>query len=85
MYKAELEKQLNVGEQYKGIWLESPNEQCICAPINGDAGWLMCLRFEGDEYPKKWTYPLSVLKEALFSFIGNSAMPKQLEWLDDSH
>ena len=110
MNKAELEKQLNDGEQYKEIWLKGTNEQSICALINGNVGWLMYLRFEGDtgyssrnpsetseeniefflsngqcdEYPKKWTYPLAILKEALFSFLDNGALPKQVEWHDDS-
>ena len=37
-----------------------------------------------DEYPKKWAYPIEVLKEALFGFIDNGALPKQVEWHDDS-
>lgn len=110
MNKAELENQLNNGEQYKEIWLEGPTKQSICALINGNIGWLMYLRFEGDaglssrnlsenskenvefilsngqcdEYPKNWTYPLEILKEALFSFIDNGELPKQIEWHDDS-
>ena len=30
------------------IWLESPDGQSLCALINGDRGWLMYLRGEGD-------------------------------------
>ena len=110
MNKSELEKYLSNGEQYKEIWLKGPNEQSICALINGGVGWLMYLRFEGDagyssrnqfetseenieyilsngqrdEYPKKWAYPTEILKEALFSFIDNGTLPKQVEWHDDS-
>ncbi len=110
MTKVELESQLQDGKQYKEIWLEGPEEQSICALINGNIGWLMYLRFSGDAgyssrnqletsdkniefylsngqcdgYPKKWTYPLDTLKEALFSFIDNGELPKQVEWYDDS-
>ena len=37
-----------------------------------------------DEYPKNWTYPIHTIKEALFSFIENSELPKQVEWRNDS-
>ncbi len=37
-----------------------------------------------DEYPKKWTYPLNTIKEALCSFIDNGLLPNQVEWHDDS-
>ena len=37
-----------------------------------------------DEYPKKLTYSLYILKKALYSFIENGALPKQVEWHDDS-
>lgn len=30
------------------IWVESPNGQSLCGLINGDWGWLMYLREEGD-------------------------------------
>lgn len=110
MNKSELEKRLSNGEQYKEIWLVGPNEQSICALINGNCGWLMYLRFEGDagyssrnpseisgdnieyilsngqldKYPKKWAYPIEIIKEALFSFLDDGALPKQVEWHDDS-
>jgi hypothetical protein len=110
MNKTELEQHLNNSEQFKEIWLQGPSKQSICALINGNVGWLMYLRFEGDagyssrnpletseenieyilsngqrdEYPKKWAYPIDTLKAALFSFIDNGALPKQVEWHDDS-
>ncbi|MCE9545256.1 MAG: hypothetical protein K8T25_07035 [Planctomycetia bacterium] len=34
--------------QYDEIWLQSPEGQSLCALINGDRGWLMFLREEGD-------------------------------------
>ncbi len=30
------------------IWVESPDGQSLCALINGERGWLMYLREEGD-------------------------------------
>ena len=110
MRKNELEIQLADGSQYKEIWLEGPEGQSVCALINGNLGWLMYLRFEGDagyssrnplesseeniefylsngqrdEYPKKWAYPLNTIKEALFSFIDDGQLSKQVEWHDDS-
>ena len=35
-------------------------------------------------YPKNWTYPLSILKSALLSFMNNSELPNQVSWHDDS-
>ena len=37
-----------------------------------------------DLYPKSWTYPLSVLKEAMLSFVDNGELPLQVKWHDDS-
>ncbi len=37
-----------------------------------------------DEYPKKWTYSIKILKEALFSFIENGQLPKQVKWHNDA-
>lgn len=110
MTKSELKKQLNEDDQFKEIWIDGSDEQSICALINGNIGWLMYLRFDGDagyssrnpletsdeniefclsngqcdEYPKKWTYPLSILKEALFNFIKNGQLPNQVEWHENS-
>lgn len=33
---------------FKEIWVYSEDEQSMCALINGDYGWLMYLREEGD-------------------------------------
>jgi len=33
---------------FEEVWLQSPDGQYICALINGDRGWLMYLREEGD-------------------------------------
>ena len=33
---------------YQEIWLNSPDGQSLCALINGDVGWLMYLRKNGD-------------------------------------
>jgi hypothetical protein len=30
------------------VWVHSPDGQALCAMINGDRGWLMYLREEGD-------------------------------------
>jgi hypothetical protein len=30
------------------VWIESLGSQSLCALINGDFGWLMFLRWEGD-------------------------------------
>lgn len=37
-----------------------------------------------DEYPKNWTYPLHIIKNALLSFMENGDLPKQVTWHDDS-
>src|SRR5262249_20830789 len=37
-----------VGSSFDEIWLASPDGQSLCALINGDRGWLMYLRAEGD-------------------------------------
>src|SRR4051794_32258296 len=37
-----------VESPFKEIWVESPDGQSLCALINGDLGWLMYLREEGD-------------------------------------
>lgn len=34
--------------QYQEIWAETPDGQAMCALINGDRGWLMYLRENGD-------------------------------------
>ncbi|AFM39266.1 hypothetical protein Desaci_0190 [Desulfosporosinus acidiphilus SJ4] len=39
---------MNSKNQYKQIWLETEDEQAMCALINGDKGWLMYLRYNGD-------------------------------------
>jgi hypothetical protein len=33
---------------YDEVWVHAPDGQSICALINGDLGWLMYLREEGD-------------------------------------
>jgi hypothetical protein len=33
---------------YEEVWVDSPDGQSLCALINGDRGWLMYLREEGD-------------------------------------
>jgi len=33
---------------YDEIWVQSPDGQAMCALINGDCGWLMYLRANGD-------------------------------------
>ena len=35
-------------EQFKEIWLQAENGERLCALINGETGWLMYQRFEGD-------------------------------------
>ena len=37
-----------------------------------------------DLYPKSWTYPLPVIKEALLYFMTHSDLPTQVGWHDDS-
>jgi hypothetical protein len=34
--------------RFREIWEESPDGQFLCALINGDRGWLMCLRSAND-------------------------------------
>lgn len=34
--------------RYKEIWVDGPNGESLCALINGDVGWLIYLRYEGD-------------------------------------
>lgn len=34
--------------RHQEIWVDGPNGQFLCALINGDVGWLMYLRHEGD-------------------------------------
>lgn len=34
--------------RFNEVWVESPDGQSMCALINGDRGWLMYLREEGD-------------------------------------
>ncbi|MBI1373007.1 MAG: hypothetical protein GC159_09625 [Phycisphaera sp.] len=34
--------------RFREIWVESPDGQSMCALINGDVGWLMYLRENGD-------------------------------------
>jgi hypothetical protein len=33
---------------FEETWVQSPDGQALCALINGDRGWLMYLREEGD-------------------------------------
>lgn len=35
-------------DAFDEVWLKSPDGQILCALINGDRGWLMYLREEGD-------------------------------------
>jgi hypothetical protein len=35
-------------QQYEEIWADTPDGQSMCALINGDRGWLMYLRENGD-------------------------------------
>lgn len=44
----DLNQILSSQDQFKEIWLEGKNGESMCAFINGDIGWLMYLRFEGD-------------------------------------
>ena len=44
----QLNRSLESPEQFKEIWLKGENGESLCALINGDIGWLMYLRFEGD-------------------------------------
>jgi hypothetical protein len=37
-----------VASPFEEVWAESPDGQALCALINGDRGWLMYLREEGD-------------------------------------
>ena len=37
-----------MGLPFEEIWLESPDGQALCALINGDRGWLLYMREEGD-------------------------------------
>lgn len=33
---------------FEEVWVQAPNGQALCALINGELGWLMVLRSEGD-------------------------------------
>lgn len=35
-------------QQYQEIWIDKPGGRVMCALINGNAGWLMYLRYKGD-------------------------------------
>lgn len=35
-------------DQYKEIWIDAPDGQSICALINGDMGWMVYFRWDGD-------------------------------------
>ena len=48
MDQEELNHLLKSPDQFKEIWLEGKNGESLCALINGNIGWLMYLRFEGD-------------------------------------
>lgn len=48
MSSEKLSELLESPEQYKEIWLNGENGESLCALINGERGWLMYLRFEGD-------------------------------------
>jgi len=37
-----------------------------------------------DVYPKNWTYPIEIIKEALLSFLNNGKLPSQVEWHDET-
>ena len=37
-----------IDSQFREIWEEATNGQCMCALINGNVGWLMYLREAGD-------------------------------------
>jgi hypothetical protein len=37
-----------VESPFDEVWVQSPDGQALCALINGDRGWLMYLREEGD-------------------------------------
>lgn len=37
-----------MGGPFDELWVRSPDGQAMCALINGDRGWLMYLREEGD-------------------------------------
>jgi hypothetical protein len=47
---ADLRRHLSsvTSEQYREIWLSVESGPAICALMNGDSGWLMYLREEGD-------------------------------------
>lgn len=44
----ELDRALKSPDQFKEIWLRGAHGASLCALINGDMGWLMYLRPEGD-------------------------------------
>jgi hypothetical protein len=48
MSPKELSNALNSLDQFKEIWLYGQNGESLCALINGNYGWLMFLRHEGD-------------------------------------
>jgi Immunity protein Imm1 len=33
---------------FREVWVEAPNGQSMCALVNGEVGWLMYLREDGD-------------------------------------
>jgi hypothetical protein len=39
---------MDAASPYREVWLESPSGRFLCALINGDVGWLMYLREQGD-------------------------------------
>lgn len=46
---AELDDALNPGRpQFLELWIEGGNGATLCALLNGDSGWLMYLRENGD-------------------------------------
>lgn len=46
--KEDIDRLLAEGSQYKHLWLELDDGQSISILINGDVGWLMYLRENGD-------------------------------------
>ena len=48
MTPIELDEKLESPNRFKEIWLQATNGASLCALVNGDVGWLMYLRFEGD-------------------------------------
>jgi hypothetical protein len=54
--------------------IESSDEEIEYILSNGQA----------DSYPKKWAYPIEIIKEALVNFIESGQKPTEVKWNDDS-